>query len=332
MSLQETGTARDVVNFMPNLEANENIANGNIANTNLPQGDTAPYEEVASGLSSGIRTLTSLDALGVVGDVLSFTTVMGNNQFNTAIRALSMQNNADVLSAPKVITQNGNTAIIRIVEERYFPESWEPPTVNIIGGGNNGGGGNNNVVAQITPSQPNFGDPRDVGVVLEATPQVDPDGMSIELELKPQVVEFLYFDTTFNTPIYVGGGGPGGGDDDDADVDPDDFNENVAGNAIQATARYDMPVLSARSIDTRVKIWDGETVVLGGLLQEKVTSVEDKIPLLGDLPLIGFLFKNEGENHQKRNLLIFVSARLVNNAGLPIRENNIRGLPDFKRL
>ena len=93
-----------------------------------------------------------------------------------------------------------------------------------------------------------------------------------------------------------------------------------------------MPILSSRSIDTRVKIWDGETVILGGLTQETVITVDDKIPGLGDIPLLGFLFKNEGESHAKQNLLIFVSARLVNNAGLPIRENNIRGLPDFKRL
>ena len=99
-----------------------------------------------------------------------------------------------------------------------------------------------------------------------------------------------------------------------------------------AFARYDMPIISARSIDTRVKIWDGETVVLGGLIQETTTIVHDRVPILADIPLIGWLFENKGEDRQKQNLLIFVSARLVNNAGLPIRENNIRGLPDFKRL
>lgn len=308
-SLQETASHNERINFIPNLEADANITNGNILNTNIPAGDNAPVNNVTSGFASGIRDLTSLTGLTAVGDTLSFTSILGANQFNTAIRALSMQDNSDVLSAPKVITQNGNTAVIRVVEERYFPESWEPPTINTLGGGAVGA----QPTVNITPSQPNFGDPRDVGVVLEVTPQVDPDGVSIEIELKPQVVEFLSFDTTFNTPIYV------------ADA-------AAAGGFIQATARYDMPILSARSIDTRVKIWDGETVVLGGLLQETVTSVDDRVPILSDIPLIGFLFKNEGANHAKRNLLIFVSARLVNNAGLPIRENNIRGLPDFKRL
>ena len=257
------------------------------------------------GLGTGIRDVNSLLFGNSVPGQVSFTSILGRNQFNTVVRALSQLENNDVLSAPKVITQNGSTAIIRVVEERFFPESWEPPGIQTIA---QGGGNQANATLGISPSLPNFGDPRDLGVVLEVTPQVDPDGVSIEIELKPQVVQFLGLDDSFNTAIY----------DQDGTV--------------IATARYDMPILSARSIDTRVKIWDGETVVLGGLLQETATEVHDRLPILSDIPLVGWLFENKGEHRAKRNLLIFVSARLVNNAGLPVRENNIRGLPDFKRL
>jgi type II secretory pathway component GspD/PulD (secretin)/tetratricopeptide (TPR) repeat protein len=256
------------------------------------------------GLSSGIRDVSSLLGQTQQGQ-LSFTSVIGDNQFNTVIRALSQQSNNDILSAPKVITQNGSTAIIRVVDERFFPESWEPPTITVVTGGEDNG----TQVLSIQPSLPNFGDARDLGVVLEVTPQVDPDGVSIEIELKPQVVQFVGLDTSFNSPIFVA-----------------DFGNPAA------VSRYDMPIISSRSIDTRVKVWDGETVVLGGLIQETVTMVNDRVPILADIPLVGWLFENKGENRQKQNLLIFVSARLVNNAGLPIRENDIRGLPDFKRL
>jgi general secretion pathway protein D len=255
------------------------------------------------GLSSGIRDVSSLLGQTQQGQ-LSFTSVIGDNQFNTVIRALSQQSNNDVLSAPKVITQNGSTAVIRVVEERFFPESWEPPTVTVVTGSET------LAITSVQPSKPDFGDAQDLGVVLEVTPQVDPDGVSIEIELKPQVIQFVGLDTSFNTPIFVA-----------------DFENNPV-----AIARYDVPIISTRSIDTRVKVWDGETVVLGGLIQETVTSVNDRVPILADIPFIGRFFENKGENRQKQNLLIFVSARLVNNAGLPIRENNIRGLPDFKRL
>ena len=255
------------------------------------------------GLSSGIRNVSSLIGQTQQGQ-LSFTSVIGDNQFNTVIRALSQQSNNDILSAPKVITQNATTAIIRVVDERFFPESWEPPTITVVDSGEA-----QSVGISVQPSLPNFGDARDLGVVLEVTPQVDPDGVSIEIELKPQVVQFVGLDTSFNGPIFVAGFG-----------------------IPTALTRYDMPIISSRSIDTRVKVWDGETVVLGGLIQETVTMVNDRVPILADIPLVGWLFENKGENRQKQNLLIFVSARLVNNAGLPIRENDIRGLPDFKRL
>ena len=329
-ALQETAAINETINLLPNLENNANVtANGGYAPVTDADGNVTTLDGIANltgGIGSGIRTagdlmtgvamngLTILN--GAEGDngFLSFTSILGNNQFNTVVRALSQQTNADILSAPKVITQNGNTAILRVVTERYFPESWDPPEIN-TDGNNNGGGTAIVSAAVVTPSLPVFGEPTDLGVVLEVTPQVDPDGVSIELELKPQVVEFVRLEDVFNTTLFT--------------------STVVAGVPTAVTAvpaRFDMPILSSRSIDTRIKMWDGESVVIGGLLKEKVISWNDNVPYLSDIPLLGELFKNEGDARIKQNLLIFVSARLVNNAGLPIRENNIRGLPDFKRL
>jgi general secretion pathway protein D len=79
------------------------------------------------------------------------------------------------------------------------------------------------------------------------------------------------------------------------------------------------PIFSTRKVTTSVSIFDGQTVVLGGLMREDVQKVEDKIPLLGDIPLIGRLFRSSVDQHLKRNLVIFVSARLINPAGEPVR-------------
>jgi general secretion pathway protein D len=81
------------------------------------------------------------------------------------------------------------------------------------------------------------------------------------------------------------------------------------------------PIFSTRKVQTNVSIFDGNTVVLGGLIREDVQKVEDKIPLLGDIPLIGRLFRSSVEQHLKRNLVIFVSARLINPAGEPVHPN-----------
>ena len=333
-ALQEAGTMNDTINLIPNLENNTLVGNANdttngfIDNTGIAVDNNYTaidgLTNISGGLGSGIRSIGSfaqqltLNGIGLVSQeanngFLSFTSKLGNNQFNTVVRALSQQTNADILSAPKVITQNGNTAILRVVTERYFPESWEPPELQTT---NNNGGVTTVSFVTVTPSMPNFGDPTDLGVVLEVTPQVDPDGVSIELELKPQVIEFIGLDSTFNTTVLTSTQTING----------------IPTGVVSVPSRFDMPILSSRSVDTRIKMWDGESVIIGGLLKEKAISWKDNVPYLSDVPLIGELFKNEGDGRIKQNLLIFVTARLVNNAGLPIRENNIRGLPDFKRL
>ena len=62
-------------------------------------------------------------------------------------------------------------------------------------------------------------------------------------------------------------------------------------------------------------MWDGQTVVLGGLLSENVTTIKDEVPVLGDLPLVGVLFRSESKTTSKKNLLIFVTPLLIDPAG-----------------
>ena len=67
-----------------------------------------------------------------------------------------------------------------------------------------------------------------------------------------------------------------------------------------------LPIFSTREISTEVTVFDGATVVMGGLTRDEVRTVNDRVPILGDIPGIGRLFRSEGETRQKRNLLIFV--------------------------
>ena len=86
---------------------------------------------------------------------------------------------------------------------------------------------------------------------------------------------------------------------------------------------------------TTVAVYDGNTVVLGGLMREDVQKIEDKVPFLGDIPLVGRLFRSSVDQHTKRNLVIFVSARIMKPDGEPVRnEEEVEevieplGLPD----
>jgi general secretion pathway protein D len=76
------------------------------------------------------------------------------------------------------------------------------------------------------------------------------------------------------------------------------------------------PVFSTRKVTTSVSVYDGQTVVLGGLMREDVQKVEDKTPIIGDIPLIGRAFRTNVDQHIKKNLVIFVTARVITPAGL----------------
>ena len=93
-----------------------------------------------------------------------------------------------------------------------------------------------------------------------------------------------------------------------------------------------MPIISIRQVETRAQIWDGETLLIGGLVKETVYSVDDSIPYVSDIPYLGRFFQNKGERSEKTNLLIFVTGRLISPVGTPYKKMTVRGLPDFKQL
>jgi type II secretory pathway component GspD/PulD (secretin) len=70
-----------------------------------------------------------------------------------------------------------------------------------------------------------------------------------------------------------------------------------------------------------VSVYDGSTVVLGGLMREDVQKTEDRTPIIGDIPIVGRLFRTNVDQHIKRNLVIFVTAHLVTPAGTPFNSS-----------
>ena len=78
---------------------------------------------------------------------------------------------------------------------------------------------------------------------------------------------------------------------------------------------YKMPIFDDRKVNTEVMVRDGETVILAGVATDVTQIVNDKIPLLGDIPIIGRLFQSRYNESRKGNLLIFLSCRLVKSDG-----------------
>jgi general secretion pathway protein D len=78
-------------------------------------------------------------------------------------------------------------------------------------------------------------------------------------------------------------------------------------------------------VTTHAIVWDGQTVVLGGLIGEDVSRLKDKVPVLGDLPWVGKLFRSESSTTRKKNLVIFVTPTIIDPAGN--RKNSEEEMP-----
>jgi general secretion pathway protein D len=226
------------------------------------------------------------------------------------IRALNQKKGVDLLSSPKVTTKSGQRAVIEIIREFRYPTEFTPPQIpQTFGAGINGiggGGGSASGSFPVTPTTPTAFETRNTGVTLEVEPVVGPDGYTIDLNLVPQVVEFEGF-INYGSPITATATNPITGISTQAVITPNVINQ---------------PIFSTRKVTTSVSVYDGSTVVLGGLIREDVQKVEDKIPLIGDVPIIGRLFRSSVDQHIKRNLIIFVTARLINAAGEAVRSED----------
>ncbi len=250
--------------------------------------------------------------------IFSLAGVFTQPQFQLVIRALNQKKGVDLLSSPSVTTKSGQRATIEVIREFRYPTEFEPPQIPTnFGGGGTGNALGTSVVAvfPVTPTTPTAFETRNTGVTLEVDPTVGPDGYTIDLTLVPQVVEFEGF-INYGSPIQT--------------INPAALGlGSVVAAATGQSASIvltqnviNQPIFSTRKVTTSVTIWDGATVVLGGLVQENVQKVDDKVPLLGDLPLVGRLFRSSVDQHIKDNLIIFVTARLINPAGELIQQND----------
>ncbi|HEY3588882.1 MAG TPA: type IV pilus secretin PilQ [Buttiauxella sp.] len=88
------------------------------------------------------------------------------------------------------------------------------------------------------------------------------------------------------------------------------ISQNMPGRSIQQ-ADGEVLAIDKQEIETVVSVKDGETLALGGIFQQHNTDSSDRVPLLGSLPLVGSLFRYDAKNHQRRELVVFITPRLI---------------------
>lgn len=228
-----------------------------------------------------------------------------DNQFNLflSVRAIDRTDRAEVISSPRLLTTSGQEASLNVDQQRYFPDSWDDPEVTIING----------TSYTYNPPVPDF-EEQAVGTIFKVTPTVSPNNYTIIVKMNTDISKMTGW-SNYDYSIIIGGlmNSPA---------------DTTIGNV---TPKMKMPEFSRRVVDTSVKIYDGETVVIGGILEDMATKKDDKWPFLGDVPMLGRLFTDSFSKSQKTNLLIFVTSRLMKGNGLPVRDSRAQGLFEFTR-
>lgn len=117
----------------------------------------------------------------------------------------------------------------------------------------------------------------DVGIILRVTPFISNDGL-VEMIVSPEI-------------------------------------SSLTDQTVAISAGVSVPVIAKRSADTVVVTPDGQPVIIGGLMQNNKTGAEFKVPLLGDIPVLGMLFKRQVKSNTKTELLIFMTPHIVQTPG-----------------
>ncbi|HUA65756.1 MAG TPA: hypothetical protein VME24_07910 [Alphaproteobacteria bacterium] len=162
-------------------------------------------------------------------------------------------------------------------------------------------------VSAITPTVQQV----EVGPILDVVPDVLSDGYTINLTLIPSLIEF----EGYGSPPSLGS-----------------FSSTGLNVVLLPTA---LPIFTVREVTTTVNVWDGQTVVLGGLVQSQIQQEHDTVPIIGDVPIVGRLFQSDSKSEFKRNLMIFVTATMIDPAGnrvhsddeLPFAQSTIPSQP-----
>ncbi len=247
-------------------------------------------------LAGGLDMTGGLNYGGNYGNFIDALPVLNRYQTKVVLRAIEQHTDSDLMCTPKVTVLSGRKAEIVIADEFRYPQSYRDGIANV---GNDGRGSTAAGVAILAGAPENF-TTRNVGIEMTVTPVAEHNGY-IHLTLEPKVTQLAGFSEYGGSNVTSSGSGT----------------ENYS-------AGFTQPTFATRRIKTELSIKSGSTVVMGGLTREEVKETHDRIPLFGDIPIFGKLFQSKGKTSQKKNLLIFVTANLVDENGQYIVE------PEFK--
>ena len=264
-----------------------------------------PNNTLQSFLKQGVLAGTNQTTSYALNTMDFGGTIFDSITFSTLITAISQKNSANVLANPSIILKRGQKGVIEVTQEFKYVKEYSDPqssirTVIPAGGGavNSGIPGPETVIASF-PSQ--ISDAVPIGVKMGVKPDVTGDNSRVLLELEPSFIDFEGF-INYGTQIFSA------------------FAASTYGRQILIlTNNINQPVFIRRDLTLpAVEVSDGYTLLLGGLLREDIQKIDEKVPILGDIPIFGRGFQGKTEQAIKKNTLIFVTPRILDVSGQPL--------------
>jgi general secretion pathway protein D len=264
-------------------------------------GTTYSYDINGDGVTESIPFYTRPDGTSVINNTITqgllsaaanpgppgsfnFTGILTDNTDGDNLRVtfdfLNSLTETQLLSAPRVTTLNRKRAVMTDYTSRTFITYSETEIVT-TDPGPLGGSSRASATQFIEPETFDF------GITLTVTPQIAGSDL-VRLWLNPYVDTFVGQDEYTQTTIVEG---------------------------TELTTRTVYPQIATQEIYTNVIVHDGDTLVLGGMLTDRTTEGDEKLPYLADIPLLGFFFRGKSRNVAQNSLLIFTTVDIVDPTG-----------------
>lgn len=267
-----------------NLDRNSELGINFHGGVPLPSTEVTPVffgtKYSRQGLPPSINLANLISLSGFLGGISSTTNIniggLSIPNFGLVINALQTSSDVNVLSTPHILTTDNEEAEITVGQNVPFQSGFSAGGLGGLGGLGGAAGGLGGLAGGL-------------GALGGGLPfgQIQRQNVDLKLSIKPQINESDYVRLVINEQI-----------EEIASSDP------ILG-----------PTTSKRSAKTTVVAKDQETVVIGGIMQDRLVESVSKTPLLGDIPLLGNLFRQQTRRKVKTNLLLFLTPYIIRDAG-----------------
>lgn len=295
---------------------------GSTSNNSMTAGLRSDIRAVSSNNMDNLIATGSAHSYGIAKSgsskapgIFSLRGVWDAGDLTMIMRGLAQRKGADVLYNPRLVFTPGMEEQVTFtnVREMFYPETYSEPQISSMninfGDNDNGDNDNNNGYATVAAgSHPDeftrFGMTEDavggIGTIVQVhSAEILPDD-SVTIALTVTMNDFEGF-INWGSPIESYQWIPGG----TSGLQKITLSENLILK----------PVFKRRLENTKITVAPGSVLVMGGLQEARKVRFEDKIPVLGDLPLVGRLFRSEGEEESRKAFLLFARVDLVDPTG-----------------